>query len=99
MKRMTNLKFAQQLCPEGVWGPRLHDKSEAKCVGPSFSRFFTIVLRNLDPQAPFRTQSLHNLCILFFRNVPVDGLLQFERAPLSVVDFLSGCSARSELPK
>ncbi len=55
-----------QLCPEGVWGPRLRSESEKHVWGEKnvWGRrprtFFSLFVRNVGPQTLFG----HNLCAI-----------------------------------
>ncbi len=44
--------WRQQLCPEGVWGPRLHHKCVKNVRGLRSHTFFTLLLGNLGPRTP-----------------------------------------------
>ncbi len=46
----------QKVRPEGVWGPRWRNKSEKHVWGLRHHTFFSLLLRALGPQIPFRAQ-------------------------------------------
>ncbi len=68
-------QVAQQLCPEGVLGPIFRNRHATYVWGLRPHIFITLLLRNLGPQIPLRTQMLHNFIILCFFSVPGDGQL------------------------
>ncbi len=69
MRTIQHDNIVQKLCPEGVRGPRLHNKSEKHVWGRRPRTFLTLFLVNLGP-GPLWTQLLRNLNILNYRIVP-----------------------------
>ena len=66
MRKLQNIKIAQNLCLEGVWGPRLRNKSVQNVWGLRPHTFVSLLLCNLGPRTPLRTQFLRNFNILYF---------------------------------